>query len=188
MCCMRCRLSEAACTCSRGCRLQVRHQQRRLHVRPCQHRRQGLAQAGGRAQVDRSSRGVQAADMCVCRQMPRQLLHDQEGWPLPPKGVYKVNRVQKGDITKVIQQNPAAASHAAQAEVSTPFPPALQRQLLLADQHAVQVSIHPVAGPDLDAANHNPHLCGRVEWHGCAGEMRQPGEHGYAKSALQAHD
>lgn len=39
----------------RGCRLQVRHQQHRLRIRPCQHRRQGLAQAGGRAQVDKPS-------------------------------------------------------------------------------------------------------------------------------------
>lgn len=37
---------------------------------------------------------------------------------------------------------------------------ALEAQLLLADQHTIQVSIHPVAWPDLHAANHNPHLQG----------------------------
>lgn len=99
------------------------------------------------------------------------------------KKTYKVYRVQKRDITKGIRQNPAA-----QAEVSTPFPPALQRQLLLADQHAVQVSIHPVARPDLDAADHNPHLWGQVAWQGGAAEMQQPCEDGYAKGALQADD
>lgn len=104
------------------------------------------------------------------------------------KGLTKSIEYKKGDITKGIRQNPAAARCAAQAEVSTPFPPALQRQLLLADQHAVQVSIHPVARPDLDAADHNPHLWGRVACQGGAAEMRQTGEHCYAKGALQAHD
>lgn len=37
---------------------------------------------------------------------------------------------------------------------------ALKAELLLADQHAIQVSIYPVARPDLHAANHNPHLQG----------------------------